>query len=88
MTAAVQSIRGEVEKLKGEVLNVTVLGKRTFSRRMGKMDAGIYARAFFKLDPQTRKRSTRGKIWTHPVVVNGHLYLRDQELFYCYDVKG
>ncbi|MEN9635800.1 MAG: hypothetical protein RL077_4204, partial [Verrucomicrobiota bacterium] len=28
------------------------------------------------------------KIWTHPVVSNGKLYLRDQDLIYCYDVKA
>jgi outer membrane protein assembly factor BamB len=27
-------------------------------------------------------------IWTHPVVANGKLYLRDQDLIFCYDVKG
>jgi outer membrane protein assembly factor BamB len=42
----------------------------------------------FKLDPQTKIRSSRGKIWTHPVVSNGKLYLRDQDLIYCYDVKA
>ncbi len=42
----------------------------------------------FKLDPQTQQRSPRGKIWTHPVVANGKLYLRDQELIFCFDVKG
>lgn len=42
----------------------------------------------FTLDPQTTKRSPQGRIWTHPVVVNGKLYLRDQELLFCYDVKG
>lgn len=26
-------------------------------------------------------------IWTHPVVANGRLYLRDQELLFCYDVR-
>ena len=41
----------------------------------------------FKLDPQTTIRSARGKIWTHPVIVNGKLYLRDQDLIYCYEVK-
>jgi len=41
----------------------------------------------FTLDPQTKIRSDRGKIWTHPVVANGKLYLRDQDLVYCYDVK-
>jgi hypothetical protein len=42
----------------------------------------------FKLDPQTTKRSPDGRIWTHPVVINGRLFLRDQELLHCYDVKG
>ncbi|MGE4551453.1 MAG: PQQ-binding-like beta-propeller repeat protein [Opitutales bacterium] len=41
----------------------------------------------FKLDPQTKQRSKRGKIWTHPVIANGRLYLRDQELLFCFDVK-
>jgi outer membrane protein assembly factor BamB len=42
----------------------------------------------FKLDPQTQQRAKDGRIWTHPVVSNGKLYLRDQELIFCYDVKG
>ena len=42
----------------------------------------------FTLDPQTKLRSPMGKIWTHPVVVGGRLYLRDQELIYCYDVAA
>jgi outer membrane protein assembly factor BamB len=42
----------------------------------------------FKLEPQTKIRSSRGRIWTHPVVSNGKLYLRDQDLIYCYDVKA
>lgn len=42
----------------------------------------------FKLDPQSTQRSRDGRIWTHPVVINGRLYLRDQEYLYCYDVKG
>ena len=41
-----------------------------------------------KLDPQTEIRSKHGKIWTHPVIVNGRLYLRDQDLFFSFDVKG
>ena len=41
----------------------------------------------FTLDPQSEIRASRGKIWTHPVVVNGKLYLRDQDLIYCYKVK-
>jgi outer membrane protein assembly factor BamB len=42
----------------------------------------------FKLDPQTTQRSPRGRIWTHPVICNGRLFLRDQEYIYCHDVKG
>jgi outer membrane protein assembly factor BamB len=42
----------------------------------------------FKLEPQTKIRAARGMIWTHPVISNGKLYLRDQDLIYCYDVKG
>jgi outer membrane protein assembly factor BamB len=41
----------------------------------------------FTLDPQTQQRSTRGAIWTHPVVANGKLFLRDQELLFCFDVR-
>jgi outer membrane protein assembly factor BamB len=42
----------------------------------------------FKLEPQTKIRSSSGAIWTHPVICNGKLYLRDQDLVYCYDIKG
>jgi outer membrane protein assembly factor BamB len=31
-------------------------------------------------------RKSQGGYWTHPVVANGKLYLRDQELLFCYDV--
>ena len=45
-------------------------------------------KARFKLEPQTTRRKPQGKIWAHPVVVDGRLYLRDQEIIHCYDVKG
>jgi outer membrane protein assembly factor BamB len=41
-----------------------------------------------KLEPQTTQRSPEGRIWTHPVVADGKLYLRDQELLACYNVKA
>jgi hypothetical protein len=41
----------------------------------------------FTMSPQTEIRKDRGRIWTHPVIVDGKLYLRDQDLIYCYDVK-
>jgi outer membrane protein assembly factor BamB len=40
----------------------------------------------FTLAPQTTKRSDRGMIWTHPVVCNGRLYLRDQDVLCCYKI--
>jgi hypothetical protein len=42
----------------------------------------------FSLSPQTKIRKDQGRIWTHPVVAGGRLYLRDQDLVYCYDVKA
>lgn len=36
-----------------------------------------------KLSP-TRPKS--GRVWAHPVVANGKLYLRDYEHLYCYDI--
>ena len=41
----------------------------------------------FTLSPQTKIRNPEGRIWTHPVISNGKLYLRDQDLIYCFDVK-
>jgi outer membrane protein assembly factor BamB len=49
---------------------------------------GWSERGRFELEPQSEIRSNRGGIWTHPVVSNGKLYLRDQDLIYCYDVKA
>ena len=41
----------------------------------------------FKLEPQTELRKPAGRIWTHPVIANGVLYLRDQELLFAFNVK-
>lgn len=49
---------------------------------------GWSERGRFKISPQTSNDRKRGKIWTHPVVANGKLYLRDQEHILCYDVKA
>jgi hypothetical protein len=34
-----------------------------------------------------RKEQQAGKLWTPPVIANGKLYLRDQELIFCYATK-
>lgn len=41
----------------------------------------------FTLPEKSEKRKPAARIWTHPVVSNSRLYLRDQELIFCYDVK-
>lgn len=41
-----------------------------------------------KIPQESKRRAPSGKIWTHPVVANGQLYLRDQELLFCYDVRA
>jgi outer membrane protein assembly factor BamB len=41
-----------------------------------------------KLPEQTKIRAPAGMIWTHPVVAEGKLFLRDQDLIFCFDVKA
>ena len=48
---------------------------------------GFSKKGQFILAPQSENRSPKGKVWTHPVVIGGKLFLRDQELLHCYDVK-
>lgn len=43
--------------------------------------------AKFKLPRESTLRKQRGKIWTHPVLSEGKLYIRDQDLLFCFDVK-
>jgi outer membrane protein assembly factor BamB len=42
----------------------------------------------FTIPKKTKKRPSGSAIWTHPVVSNGRLYLRDHEFIFCYDVKA
>jgi outer membrane protein assembly factor BamB len=41
----------------------------------------------FTLPALSEKKAPSGRIWTHPAIADGKLYLRDQELLYCYDIK-
>src|SRR5262249_18281336 len=50
--------------------------------------AGWQEHGPFKIEPQTTQRSSSGGIWTHPVVAGGKLFLRDQEILACYDIKA
>lgn len=42
----------------------------------------------FTLKPQTKLRKRSGRIWTHPVINDGKLYLRDQDLLFCFDISA
>jgi outer membrane protein assembly factor BamB len=49
--------------------------------------AGWTERGRLQLPRESRQRLPRGGLWTHPVVANGRLYVRDQELLFCYDLR-
>ena len=42
----------------------------------------------FKIPRETKLSRGSGKIFTHPVVANGCLYLRDQDLIFCYEIRN
>jgi outer membrane protein assembly factor BamB len=44
--------------------------------------------SLFPLSARSKLRKDRGGVWTHPVVSDGLLFVRDQELLFCYDVKA
>ena len=37
--------------------------------------------------PEARSSSQSSGAWSYPVIANGHLYLRDGELIFCYEIK-
>jgi len=41
----------------------------------------------FTIPATSNRRARQGGIWTHPVIADGKLYLRDQELLYCFDLR-
>jgi outer membrane protein assembly factor BamB len=38
-----------------------------------------------RLNPPDR---TTEPAWTHPIIPNAHMYIRDQDTLLCYDVKA
>ena len=51
--------------------------------------AGWKENGRFTVPEQSHIRKPNGtKFWTHPVVANGCLYLRDENVLLCYDVKA
>jgi outer membrane protein assembly factor BamB len=49
--------------------------------------AGWKEQGRFVIPRHAAHREFNNNVWTHPVVANGRLYLRDQELLFCYDIK-
>ncbi len=41
----------------------------------------------FKLPEKSARHKGQVMYWTHPVVSNGRLYIRDQDLIFCFDVS-
>ncbi|MFO0810265.1 MAG: hypothetical protein U0746_16710 [Gemmataceae bacterium] len=41
----------------------------------------------FSPPKKSAQRAPGGMFWTHPVVADGRLYVRDQELLFCYDLR-
>ena len=47
---------------------------------------GWKERGRFTLTLKSKLRQPRWLIWTHPVATGGRLFLRNQELLFCFDV--
>lgn len=50
--------------------------------------AGLAISGRLKIPQQSQSRKSGGWIWTPPVVSGGRLFLRDQELLFCYDLRA
>lgn len=50
--------------------------------------AGWNEKGRFTIPQRSPNRKPSGRVWTPPVVSGGKLYLRDQELLFCYDVTA
>ena len=55
---------------------------------MAASPSGFEEKGRFTIPKETTKRSRQGGIWTHPVIADGKLYLRDQELLYLLRPAG
>ncbi len=76
--------------------SVTAVGDSLFcySEQSGKLarvkatDKGYEELGSFTIPTTSKLRPNSGKVWAHPVVSGGKLYLRDYELLYVYEVGG
>ena len=49
---------------------------------------GYHEKGRFAPPDQPKRTNKMEKAWAYPVVANGRLYLRDQNMLWCYDVKA
>lgn len=76
--------------------SMTAVGDSLFcySEQTGKLarvkatDKGYEELGSFTIPATSKIRPNQGKVWAHPVVSGGKLYLRDYELLYVYDMTG
>ena len=61
---------------------------RDVGLRRGQPDRDTWRRAGSRSRRNRRSGREQGGIWTHPVIADGKLYLRDQELLFCFDLRG
>jgi hypothetical protein len=48
---------------------------------------GLTEKGQFDLPAVSKLRKPSAKAWTHPVISDGKLYIREQEMIFCYAVK-
>jgi outer membrane protein assembly factor BamB len=77
-------------------------GHRTPKGSVALADGRLYYRtengAMLLIEPNPKRFIERGRFdqpdrsdkpaWSHPVIANGKLYLRDQDVLFCYDVRA
>jgi hypothetical protein len=64
-----------------------VLDERANVAMLDASPAGFRVLGQFKLPRESKNRKSRGGLWAHPALSDGKLYLRDQELVFCYQVR-
>ena len=41
----------------------------------------------FKIPELSSLKKSRGRLWAHPAISDGKLFIRDQELLYCFEIR-
>ena len=63
-------------------------GEKTGEINLIKASAAAWTeKGRFALPEKSANTAPSGKNWTRPVIADGMLYLRDQELLFCYRIK-